>query len=113
MGNKLSFRTHKHTAIVSDLSPLYSTNHRAQAVGHRPIPGDEHAIPFLVVLPEGSLQQEDVRGVQAAGGGGWQGGIQVMLHFLLCLILTHLPIIHRTLIVKSLKLRVGQGERNV
>lgn len=86
---------------LTDLSPLHPTNHRTQAVGHWPIPGDEHTVPFLVVLPEGSLQQEDVRGVQTSGGGGQQGGIQVMLHFLLCLILIYLRIIHRYLIVWS------------
>ena len=54
-----------------------SSNHRAEAPGNWPIAGDEHAVPVLVLLPEGPLQQEDVRGVQAAGGGGWKGGLQV------------------------------------
>lgn len=52
-------------------------NGRAKAAGHRPVPGDEHAVPLLVVLPARSLQQEDVRGVQAAGGGGRKGRIPV------------------------------------
>lgn len=56
---------------------VFSSHRREEAAGNRPIAGDEHAVPVLVVLPAGSLQQEDVRGVQAAGGGGRQGGLQV------------------------------------
>lgn len=57
---------------------------RAQACGRGPVPGDEHPVPVLVLLPEGQLQQEDVRGVQAVFtgrrqrkqqvGGGVEGG---------------------------------------
>lgn len=53
------------------------SNHRAEAAGNRPIPGDEHTVPLLVVFPARSLQQEDVRGVQTAGGRGREGRIQV------------------------------------
>lgn len=50
---------------------------REEAVRHRPVPGDEHPLPVLVVLPEGQLQQEDVRGVQTVRRGGRQGKQQV------------------------------------
>lgn len=54
-----------------------SPRNRAETTGHWSVPGDEHALPILVLLPTRSLQQENVRGVQAAGCGGWKGGIQV------------------------------------
>ncbi len=53
------------------------TNHRAEAAGNWPIAGNEHTLPLLVIFPARSLQQEDVRGVQAAGGGGRERRIQV------------------------------------
>lgn len=56
---------------------LLSTNHRAEAAGNRPITGDEHTFPLLVIFPARSLQQEDVRGVQTAGRRGRERRIQV------------------------------------
>lgn len=53
------------------------TDHRTEAAGNRPIAGNEHALPLLVVLPERSLQQEDVRGVQTVGAGGRERRLQV------------------------------------
>lgn len=50
---------------------------REEAVGHRSVAGDEHSIQVLVLLPEGQLQQEDVRGVQTAGAGRRQRKLQV------------------------------------
>ena len=50
---------------------------RSQEQGGRPLPGDEHPLPLLVVLPQGELQQEDVRGVQGARSGRRLRGIQV------------------------------------
>lgn len=50
---------------------------RAKEAGNRPIAGDEHALPLLVVFPAGSLQQEDVRRVQTAGGRRRERRIQV------------------------------------
>lgn len=56
---------------------LLLTNHREKAAGNRPITGDEHTLPLLVIFPARSLQQEDVRGVQTAGGRGRERRIQV------------------------------------
>lgn len=42
---------------------------REETVGDRPVSGDEHSVQVLVLLPEGQLQQEDVRGVQTVRGG--------------------------------------------
>lgn len=33
---------------------------RAETLGHRPISGDEHSLPLLVLLPPRSLQQKNV-----------------------------------------------------
>ncbi len=54
-----------------------STNHRAEAAWNWPVTGDEHTLPLLVIFPTRSLQQEDVRGVQTAGGRGRERRIQV------------------------------------
>lgn len=50
---------------------------REETVGHRPVSGDEHTVQVLVFLPEGQLQQEDVRGVQTVRGGRRQRKQQV------------------------------------
>ncbi len=50
---------------------------REETVGDRPVPGDEHSVQVLVLLPEGQLQQEDVRGVQTVCAGGCQRKQQV------------------------------------
>lgn len=50
---------------------------RAQTVGRGSVSGDEHPVQVLVLLPEGQLQQEDVRGVQAVFGGRRQRKQQV------------------------------------
>lgn len=98
-----------HLSFVSklNLSPL-STNHRAEAAGNRPIPGDEHTVPLLVVFPARSLQQEDVRGVQTAGGRGREGRIQVRAlnrclhsHMLVCISASFKSISHPSIFVFS------------
>lgn len=50
---------------------------REETVGHRPVSGDEHPVQVLVLLPQGQLQQEDVRGVQTVRRGGRQRKQQV------------------------------------
>lgn len=50
---------------------------RAKTLGHWPVSGDEHSLPLLVLLPPRSLQQKDVRGIQAVGSGGCQRRLQV------------------------------------
>lgn len=50
---------------------------RAQTVGGGSVSGDEHPVQVLVLLPEGQLQQEDVRGVQAVFAGRRQRKQQV------------------------------------
>lgn len=50
---------------------------REETVGRRPVSGDEHPLQVLVFLPEGQLQQEDVRGVQTVRAGGRQRKQQV------------------------------------
>lgn len=50
---------------------------REETVGCRPVSGDEHSLQVLVFLPEGQLQQEDVRGVQTVRAGRRQRKQQV------------------------------------
>lgn len=50
---------------------------REETVGNRPVSGDEHSVQVLVFLPEGQLQQEDVRGVQTVFAGRRQRKQQV------------------------------------
>lgn len=50
---------------------------REETVGDRPVPGDEHPVQVLVLLPEGQLQQEDVWGVQTVRAGRRQRKQQV------------------------------------
>lgn len=52
-------------------------NRRAKTTRNRPVTGDEHTLPLLVVFPPWPLQQEDVRGVQAAGSWGRKRRLQV------------------------------------
>jgi len=51
--------------------------HRAKEEWSWFVPGDEHAVPILVLLPKATLQQENVWGIQNPGCGGLTGRSQV------------------------------------
>lgn len=60
--------TSVHEPSCAELAPrericlviIPSSQNRAETAGHWSVPGDEHAVPVLVLLPPRSLQQEDV-----------------------------------------------------
>lgn len=60
---------------------FYGFPHREETAGDWPVAGDEHSVQVLVLLPQGQLQPEDVRGVQTVLSGGRQRQLQVREKF--------------------------------
>lgn len=79
---------------------IYLFIFRAQTVGSGSVSGDEHPVPVLVLLPEGQLQQEDVRGVQAVFGWRRQRKQQVCVFVCLCVSFLNLALYPSTPVVR-------------